>query len=177
MWSKLTYTKKCYALIAGLLIFFYVGYKMSFNDTLVLKEEISSKQEKLLWLKQKERELPALKAKMFEFEKAYAKNDSLSARDKLTSYISEFAEDNDCLVTEIPINSSFKNNNLRVQTNTFTVKGSFNKLLVLLNTLETKHKYLARVMSAQFYTVTDMRLKKRNLYLTIIAQSFEQGSS
>lgn len=177
MWNKLEYAKKCYLLLAGLLIFLYVGYQFSFSDTFVLLDGIKEKEQKLVWLKEKEKELPALKAKMQEFDKAYAKGDSLSVRDKLTAYISEFAEQNSCLVTEIPTNSSFNNNNLNVQTNTFTVKGNFNGLLTLLYTLETKHRYLAKIMSAKFYSVADLQTKKKNLYLTIITQSFEQKRS
>jgi hypothetical protein len=177
MLDKLNYTKKCYLILIGLVLFFYIGYQFSFSDTLELKNGISEKEEKLIWLKEKEKELPALKAKMKEFEKAYAKGDSLSVRDKLTSYISEFAEQNACLVTEIPSNTSFKNDNLNVQTNTFTIKGNFKELLTLLYTLENQHKYLAKIMSAKFFTLTDLQAKKKNLYLTIITQSFEQKRS
>jgi hypothetical protein len=177
MLDKLNYTKKCWLLIAGLVLFLYVGYQFSFADTFVLKGEITQKVEKLAWLKEKEKELPLLKAKMEEFEKAYAKGDSIPVRDKLTAYISEFAEQNYCLVTEIPGNSSFRNNDLKVQTNTFTVKGNFKELLTLLYTLETEHKYLAKIMSAQFYTVKDLQAKKKSLYLTIVTQSFEQKAS
>jgi hypothetical protein len=177
MLDKLSYTKKCYLLLAGLLFFLYVGYQFSFSDTFTLSNEIKEKEAKLSWLKEKEKELPLLKSKMEEFEKAYSKSDSIAVRDKLTSYISEFAEKNECLVTEIPTHSFFKNEGLNVQTNTFTIKGKFNDLLTLLNTLETKHKYIAKIMSARFYTITDMQLKKKSLYLTIITQSFEQKTS
>ncbi|MBK7816343.1 MAG: hypothetical protein IPJ60_01600 [Sphingobacteriaceae bacterium] len=162
---------------SGIGSLFYVGYQFSFSDTFALQDQIKEKEEKLAWLKEKEKELPLLKAKMEEFEKAYSKNDSLAVRDKLTAYISEFAEQNECLVTEIPNNSSFSNDDLNVQTNTFTIKGDFNNLLTLLNTLETKHKYIAKIMSARFYTVSDMQAKKKSLFLTIITQSFEQKTS
>lgn len=177
MLEKLSYNQKCMFLCVSMCLFFYVGYQFSFSDTFVLKSEIREKEEKLSWLKEKEKELPVLKAKMAEFEKAYANNDSSAVRDKLTAYISEFAEQNSCLVTEIPTNSSFKNENLKVQTNTFTVKGNFKDLLTLLYTLENDYKYVAKIMSAQFYAVKDLQAKKKNLYLTIITQSFEQKKS
>ena len=177
MFDKLDYKKKCYLLLIRIVLFMLIGYKFSFSDTFVLKNQIKEKEEKLKWLKEKEKELPILKAKMAEFDKAYAKNDSSAVRDKLTAYISEFAEENTCLVTEIPTNSSFKNENLKVQTNTFTVKGNFKDLLTLLYTLENDYKYIAKIMSAQFYTVKDIQAKKKNLYLTIITQSFEQKKS
>lgn len=174
MLDKLNYKQKCYLLFAGLFLFFVIGYKFSFSDTFTMMKEIDEKQEKLRWLKEKEKELPALKAKMAEFERAYSKSDSSAIRDKLTAYISDFAENNECLVTEIPVNSSFKNDNLNVQTNTFTVKGNFHNLLSLLYELENKYKYVAKIMSAKFYTIKDLQTKRKNLYLTMVTQSFEQ---
>ncbi len=174
MLEKLKYQQKCYLLFGGLVLFIFVGYKFSFSDTFTVMNEITEKQEKLRWLKEKEKELPALKAKMAEFEKTYSKNDSTAVRDKLTAYISDFSENNECLVTEIPVNSSFKNDNLKVQTNTFTVRGNFHNLLSLLYKLENEYKYVAKIMSAKFYTLKDLQTKKKNLYLTLVTQSFEQ---
>jgi hypothetical protein len=174
MLKQLSYNQKCYALVSGLLVFFFVGYQLSFSDTFKLMDEISTKEQKLQWLKEKEKELPALKAKMDEFNNAYSRGDSLAVRDKLTAYISDFADQNNCLVTEIPVNSSFKNNNLDVQTNTFTIKGNYQHLLVLLYKLENDYKYISKIMSARFYTTRDLQTKKKSLYLTLITQSFEQ---
>lgn len=174
MFERLNYKQKCYLLFAGLVLFFIIGYQFSFSDTFTVMNEITEKQDKLKWLKEKEKELPALKAKMAEFERAYSKNDSMAVRDKLTAYISDFAENNECLVTEIPVNSSFKNDNLKVQTNTFTVRGNFHNLLSLLYKLEGEYKYVAKIMSAKFYTLKDLQTKRKNLYLTMVTQSFEQ---
>jgi hypothetical protein len=177
MLEKLSYKQKCYLLFGGLILFFIVGYQFSFSDTFVLVREIHDKETKLQWMKEKEKELPALQAKMAEFERAYSKGDSTSVRDKLTAYISDFAEKNNCLVTEIPMNSSFKNDKLNVQTNTFTVKGNFFNLVALLYTLEYDYKYVSKIMSAKFFSVKDPHTKKKTLYLTLITQSFEQKSS
>lgn len=169
--------KKYYLILIGLVAFFYLGYQFSFSDTFELKEQIREKEKKLEWLKEKEKELPQLEAKMKEFESSYSKADSMGVRDHLTAFISEFAEKNACLVTEIPTNSSFKGDKLKVQTNTFTVKGEFKGLLKLLHQLEFEKKYLAKVMSVRFYSMKDMQSKRKNLYLTIITQSFEQERS
>jgi hypothetical protein len=174
MLNKLSYSQKCYLLLTALALFIIVGYKISFSDTFLLVSEIKEKEQKLEWLKDKEKELPSLKAKMEEFEKAYSKGDSTAVRDKLTAFISDFAEKNYCLVTEIPLNSSFKSDNLKVQTNTFTVKGSYNNLLSLLFRLENEYKYVSKIMSAKFFTIREAQTKSKNLYLTIITQSFEQ---
>jgi hypothetical protein len=177
MFDKLTYKNKCLALFGGFVLFMFIVYEFSLSDTLRLSDDIKEREQKLSWLKEKEKELPALKARMAEFEKAYSRNDSMAVRDKLTAFISDFAEKNNCLVTEIPVNSSFKNENLNVQTNSFTIKGNFNNLLTLLHRLENEYKYVAKIMSSKFYAVKDMQTKRKHLYLTIITQSFEQKNT
>jgi len=176
MLEKLSYRQKYCAVLCGLFLFFIVGYQLSFSDTFRLMDEIAGKEKKLQWLKEKEKELPGLKAKMKEFEQAYVA-DSMAVRDKLTAYISDFAENNNCLVTEIPLNSSFKNDKLLVQTNTFTVKGNFHKLLALLYKMEHDHKYVSKIMSARFFTSSDLPSRGKSLYLTMITQSFEQKNN
>jgi hypothetical protein len=173
MWAKLTYSKKSLAIVVGFILFMVFGYKLSFVKTFELKKEIGEKERKIAWLKAKEKEIPFLKAKMQLIEEAYS-NDSTSIRDKLTAYISDFAENNNCLVTEIPSYTAYKSENLNIQTNIFTVKGKFNDLLSLLMAVETKFKISAKLMSARFFSVKDMQTKRKSLYLTLVTQSFNQ---
>ena len=173
MRNRLDYNKKCYILFIGFGVFVLLGYKLSFADTFIIAAEIEEKEKKLKWLKEKETELPILKLKMTEFEKIYLKNDSTSVRDKLTGFISGFAEKNNSIVTEIPTSLTYINDNVKIQTNCFTVKGNFHNLIKLLYYLENEQKYLAKVMSSKFFSLNDYKTKKRNLYLSIITQSFE----
>lgn len=173
MWGKLTYPKKGLAIIVGFVLFMVVAYKLSFEKTFELKNEIKQKETKIAWLKEKEKEIPFLKSKMQLIEEAYT-NDSTSIRDKLTAYISDFAESNNCLVTEIPSYTAYKSESINIQTNIFTIKGRFNDLLSLLMAVETKFKVTAKLMSARFFSVKDMQTKRKNLYLTLVTQSFNQ---
>lgn len=174
MLEKLNYTKKSWMLLGGFVLFLLLGYQFSFKDTFTVLNEIKEKEQKLTWLKDKEKELPALKTKMHEFEKAYAKTDSIAVRDKLTAYISDYSDQHQCIVTEIPTNSFFKNDHLNVQTNTFTIKGEFKNLVTLVHQLEKDFNYLAKLMSVKFFSIKDMQTKRKTLYVTIITQSFEQ---
>jgi len=142
---------------------------------MTLLERIDQNETKLTWLIEKEKELPVLQKRMQEFEREYSVNDSISVRDKLTAYISDYAEKNKILVVEIPNNSFYKGTNLNVQTNSFTIKGNFKLLLVLLSELEKNFRYISKVMSARFYTTRENQNKSTALYLTVITQSFEQG--
>ena len=176
MFDKLTYQKKSFVLLGAFVLFIILGYKFSFHNTFTVMGEISEKAEKLAWLKEKESEIPFLKSKMALLEEAYT-SDSISIRDKLTAFISDFAENNGCVVTEIPSFSAYTSGNLNIQTNTFTVKGHFNELASLLMALESKFKVSAKVMSARFYSIKDMQTKRKNLYLTLVTQSFNQKES
>ncbi len=176
MWTKLTYSKKSLAIVVGFVIFMILAYKLSFAKTFELKKEIAEKESKIAWLKAKEKEIPFLKSKMELIEVVYS-NDSTSIRDKLTAYISDFAENNNCLVTEIPSYTMYKSENLNIQTNIFTIKGRFNDLLSLLMDVETRFKITAKLMSARFFSIKDMQTKRKNLYLTLVTQSFNQEES
>jgi Tfp pilus assembly protein PilO len=174
--DNLTYQKKSIVLLGAFVLFLILGYKLSFHNTFTVIDEISQKEEKLKWLKEKESEIPFLKSKMALIEEAYT-NDSTSIRDKLTAFISDYAESNSCVVTEIPTFTAYVSDNLYIQSNTFTVKGRFNELASLLKAIESKFRVSAKVMSAHFYTIEDMQTKRNNLYLTLITQSFNQKES
>ena len=170
--KNLNYKKKCYLLASGFLFVLYFGWNLSFSDTFTLASKIKDNEKKLLWLKEKEQEISLLQENNGDLEINRLQNDSGDVRDRLTAFISDFSEKNNCLVTEIPSNTSFQNASVRVQTNTFTVRGNFNKLVKLLNQVENDCKYIAKIMSASFSTATDARTKKKELFLTLITQSF-----
>lgn len=173
MWGKLTYKNKCIVICAGFLAFLLIGYRVSFSKTFELKSEIKEKETKLSWLKEKEKEIPFLQSGLDMIEEVCS-NDTGSVRDKLTSFISDFSEQNACTVTEIPVNSFYTNEGLAIQTNSFIIKGNFHNLLTLIFELEKTHKYNARIMSAQFYSNKDFQTKRKQLYLKLITQSFKE---
>lgn len=174
MFKSLTYKTKLSLLLITFLMVLFFAYQYSFSDTFRLIDEIERKEARLQWLKEKEREIPVIQASMKTFEKKFSSEDSSPVRDNLTGYISDYAEKNNCLVTEIPGNSFYKNNSLKVQTNMFTIKGTYRNLVLLLNLLETKFSFMSRIMSARFYSITNPQNKKTELFLTVITQSFEQ---
>jgi len=174
MWGQLTYSKKVYAITIGFVVFFVLAYFFSFNKTIQLYSDTTEKITKLEWLKEKEKEIPVLQAQMELLNKAYNSNDSSLIRDQLTSYISDFAESNNCVVTEIPEKSLYSNSSINVQTNKFVVKGDYNQLLTLFFNLEKEFNFRAKIVSAKFFSHKDMQTKKTNLYLTIIMQTFRQ---
>ena len=170
----MTYSKKVYTILGGFLLFMLLAYNIVFSKTIILFKENKIKQEKLIWLKEKEKEIPLLQSQMELLDKAYNSSDSSSIRDQLTAFISDFSESHGCTVTEIPEKSFYSSSQLNVQTNKFVVKGKFHQLLQLLNAVETNYNYTAKVVSAKYYSVKDLQTKQTNLYLSLITQSFRQ---
>ncbi len=174
MWQNLTYPKKVYAIIGGFFLFMILAYNIVFTKTFTLFKETKIKQEKLAWLKEKEKEIPVLQSQMALLDKAYNASDSSSIRDQLTAFISDFAEQNNCIVTEIPEKSFYSSSELNVQTNKFVIKGDFNHLLQLLHSMEKQYNYTAKVVSVKFYSTKDLQTKQTNLFLALVTQSFKQ---
>lgn len=177
MLTNLSYAKKCLVIALAFLVFLLAGYKLSFGKTMALRKEIGEKEKKIAWLREKEKEIPFLKSKMALVEKVYASNDSTALRDKLTAFISDFAVNNHCTVTEIPQHDHFNNGSIAVETNIFTVEGGFKELLSLEYELESRFRILARIMSVRYYSVKDLQSKRKNLYLTLVTQSFNQANA
>src|ERR1700741_3104335 len=107
MWNKLTYKKKVYTILGVFILFMLMAYNIVFSRTFKLYKETSASKQKLSWLKEKEKEIPALQSQMNLLDKAYNTADSSSIRDQLTAFISDFAEQNNCIVTEIPEKSFY----------------------------------------------------------------------
>jgi hypothetical protein len=174
MWQELTYSKKTAAIFGGFLLFLILAYVLSYSKTISLFKDAKIKQEKLMWLKEKEKEIPVLQSQMALLDKAYNSSDSSSIRDQLTAFISDFAEEHDCVVTEIPEKSFYSSSQLNIQSNKFVVKGRYNSLLQLMLNVETHYNYTAKVVSAKFQSIQDLQTKQTHLYLTLITQSFRQ---
>lgn len=174
MWQTLTYSKKVYAITVGFVVIMVLAYAIVFSKTVSLFKETKIKKEKLVWLKEKEKEIPLLQSQMALLDKAYNSSDSSSIRDQLTAFISDFAEQHECVVTEIPEKSFYSSSQLNIQTNKFVIKGKYNQLLQLLNAVEINYNYTAKVVSVKYYSIKDLQTKQTNLYLAMITQSFRQ---
>lgn len=175
--NKLSFPKKCLLALLCFVMSIALAYKLSFAKTIELRASTAEKEKKIGWMKEKEKELPALKARIALLEKAYREGDSTSVRDRLTAFISGYADDTHCTVTEIPTSKAYKASQLMVETNVFTIRGGFKELLQMEHAVEKEFGMMAKVVSARFYSVKDMQSKRRNLFLCLTTQSFRQLGS
>lgn len=175
---KLTTKNKYYALIVSLILFLFAFYKFSLSETINLLNLTNKNEEKLSWLKSKEKQIPFIKANLTKYENAYSGNELIFVREKLTKYISDFAnKNNGCIVVEIPVNNFINIENLIVETNAYTVKGNYHQLLKLLSEMELNFKYLAKIVNIRFFVSTDRNFNKKQLFITIITQTYRKNEN
>lgn len=171
MMKNFTYTKKCYLLFAGFLLFIIMAWKFSVSETFRHRSEIGEKEGRIQLLQNKEKDIPNLEYKVRQMETICKDADSVSVRDKLTAYISDFAENNNCVVTEIPGADIFNTKGNSIHTNSFTIRGNFKALLRLEQLVEQRFRTDAMIMSVRYFTLKNSQKKKKELYLTLITQS------
>ena len=172
--AQLSYSKKCLVLLAGFLVFTAGAWKLSFSKTLQLKQETDEKEKKISWLRKKEKDIPALEASMAKVEQLCQGPETVPLRDRLTAFISGFATSHGCTVTDIPAGLRFTEDQLYVETNLFTIEGRFSELLLLIHELEKTFGKTAGIASLRFYTTKQSPGKRKQLYLTLVTQSFHQ---
>lgn len=174
--KELSYKKKKLLLAVCCIFVAAFGYEFLFSEIMYLNREVESKEEKIQWLSDKESELPLLKLKMQEFEKIYHTTDTSEIRAQLMAYIANYTETGNCILVSMPKPAVFAGSNLIVQTNSFTLTGDFKSLLQLLSQIEKHFQFLARIVSAKFYTQKTGTEKMPSLYLAVVTQSFKKAS-
>ena len=92
MYSKYSYSKKVLMLFIAFVLFLFFAYHFSISKTITIINDINLKQEKLVWLKSKEKEIPFLQSQIAILDKVYTYKDSSSIRDQLTQFISDNSE-------------------------------------------------------------------------------------
>lgn len=93
-------------------------------------------------------------------------------REALLGKVGAYCNKNYTSLTELsnPIYSQFKD--FQIETNIFTIEGSFKKLLSFAYLLEQKHR-IGKLISIDFYSEEDYRTKEKKLYMTLYIQNLK----
>ena len=95
---------------------------------------------------------------------------SQSVHDFLISVLSKYCKENNTILKSFPETSTFTQGNFEIQTNSFTVQGSFVNLLQLVYLLEQKHR-TGKLSSVNFQSAKDMDSQKVVLTATVYLQT------
>jgi hypothetical protein len=169
-----TYRKKNKALLAAGVILLLLAYLLSIKRTIAVYREVSALAS--------ESELAAnAPAKAAALEKQLREIDDLlgtqhrtdDIQQSLLGTITEYCKEHNTVLREFPKTVYHEEKDLAVETNVFTVEGSFARLLRLVYLLEQESRS-GRISSAKFFMKKDPKTHTSALNVTIYLQNLKK---
>jgi hypothetical protein len=176
MWKKLTYKQRYYLLIAGLVIFFYLCYKMAIKETFIVRKECRQTEERLRQVKTAPQQILELEKKIAKIDRSI-RSDSIqdsNFHEMLLARISEYCTKNNIGIVEYPPLHSFSWNEITLETNAVIVQGNFIELLKMIYFIEQKAG-IGRVSGVDFYTYYERSRRRTYLRMKLYIQYILQN--
>jgi hypothetical protein len=173
--GKLTYKKRLYLLLGAGLFVFFLSYRIAIIETVKISKNLKDIREKLSQIETAPESIAILEKKIASINKMIGENlnDVPEFQKTLLDRISSFCNENSLVLREFPQVHSWTKQDYQFITCYASMEGSFIPLLKLLFDLET-HFVSGRMVSVDFYSNEDHRLKKRRLIMSIYIQTIKQ---
>lgn len=166
MFTGLSYKKKNKLLLAGTVLLLFIVYSFAVKKTVLLRSECKEMEATLEMAADAPVKAAMVQKKLDEMNALLGKEreeHGENTQEDLLGTVTGYCQKNNILLKEFPKALINKEKDFIVETNVFTVEGSFAKLLELVYLLEQKSK-IGKVASVQFKTRTDVKTKA--LFLT-----------
>lgn len=175
MFKNLTYKKKNQLLLIGTVLFLLIAYYLAFGKTISLYRDCSSMKEQLAAVADEPNRAVSLQKKLSELDLKLGGRQlsDTNTQQVLLNVITNYCRDNKTVLREFPRATSKPESDYLVETNFFTVEGSFVKLLELVYLLEQKER-IGRLASVLFMAKQDVRTKVLSLTATIYVQNVKK---
>lgn len=163
--------KKNKMLVFGFIVSLYVCYNLALSKTLFYRSQYKSNLEIEEGNLNNPRLLAQLKNKETEIDKwLLANNSNLSNfQNELLKQISEFSETYRLKVVDFKEPHRFMENKSVIENYTFSVEGSFNNTLIMLNKMENKHN-LGQVKHVSTQKKMNYKTNEDYLITTVVIQ-------
>ncbi|MBI4946046.1 MAG: hypothetical protein HY840_06560 [Bacteroidetes bacterium] len=165
MFKNLSYKNKNKLLLAGVVLLVFIAYSFVIKDTLVLYGDCADMTSKLEMASDAPVKAAMVQKKIDEMNGLLGthKEQGDEVQQDLLGTVTGFCQKNNILLKEFPKAIVNTEKDFTVETNIFTVEGSFAKLLDLVYLLEQKSR-IGKVASVRFLTRVD--IKTKTLFLT-----------
>lgn len=182
MFNGLTYKKKNKYLAVGVILFAIFSYKMAFQNTIAVYQNVQSLEEQLRQAEDAPQKVNALRQQMMSIDQVLGKGGAettLSAKSdtnvqqKLLGIVTDYCSKGDVVLREFPKTMQKTQDDYLVETNVFTVEGGFTKLLGLIYSLEQKSR-IGKIASVNFLSKKDFKTKSLTLTSTIYLQNVKK---
>lgn len=178
MLKSLSYSKKNKYLWIIATIFTIICYNFTLKKTIALVEEVSSLNKVISLAKNasENRENLQQQLRSIENQIGNSQNDSINIQQSILNLVTNYCFKNDLVLQEFPGALRQMEKSIVVETNYFTVRGDFIKLLRLVNLLE-HHVEIGKVTSSHFQSKRNSKTQKMELTVTVYIQNFKKELS
>jgi hypothetical protein len=173
MLKNLSYQKKYYLSLLSSVLLAIIIYQFAISKTISLYQKNQDLNTKLKEAVNTPAQLETIYKNLASLNKFIQSNQSDSAgsvHDALLGILSRYCKENGTLLKSFPETSFYTEGNFEIQTNTFTLQGSFVPLLRLVYLLEQKER-IGKVSSLNFQATKDYDSKKTVLPVTVYLQT------
>lgn len=176
MFKDLTYKKKNQLLLAGGILFLLFAWFMAFKPTFSLYANCNALELQLSEVADAPIHTAMLQKKLTEMDQMLGNRQltDTNTQQALLNLITHYCQSNKIVLREFPRTVTKQDNDYTVETNVFTVEGSFSKLLGLAYVLEQKER-IGKVASVLFHTRKDVRTKVLSLTASIYIQNVKKN--
>jgi hypothetical protein len=177
MFKDLTYKKKNMYLLAGVVLFAFLSYKMAFQNTLTAYREVCSLKEQLRMAQDAPKKINALQQQMISIERILGTGQraDTNVQQQLLGIVTDYCQKSNTVLREFPKTIQKTQDDYLVETNIFILEGNFTKLLRLIYLLEQKNR-IGKIASVNFLSKKDFKTKLPALTSTIYLQNVKKVS-
>lgn len=175
MMSNISYKKRLYYLLAGMLILVVVSYQLAIKKTIRLRGECVQLEQKIEAASDAPGNIKGIQNEITGLDKLISSGDTSNSdfRQLLLERTGEFCTANDISLKEFPTSSQTVKDDYIVETNTIVLEGAFSPLLEYCKALEQEYK-IGKVVSVEFSSKLDLTSKKNKLSLKVFIQNIKK---
>jgi hypothetical protein len=178
MFKNLTYEKKNKWLIVVAVVLALLIYSLFIKKTIASVNECSDLNRKMALATNAPAEIERIQNELVTLNSIIGsdKRSEIPVREDLLGFLTSYCQSSGIVLREFPQTEIKKDNDLQVETNTFTVEGHYVKLLQLVYQLEQKKK-IGNVSSVIYQAKKDNTTKRLILTVTIYLQNIKKQVS
>lgn len=173
MLKGLTYRKKNRLLAIGAVVLLLLTYLLSVSRTVDAYREVSGLEKRSEEAKNAPSKVSELERELKGIEKLFGTNQEGHVQQELLETVTGYCKTANTVLREFPRTVYHEEKDLVVETNVFTVEGSFRQLLKITYLLEEEKK-LGRISSVRYFTKKDPKTKVPALNATIYLQNINK---
>ncbi|MBA7543583.1 hypothetical protein ES705_35914 [subsurface metagenome] len=173
MFKNISEKQKFYLLIGTLVVVLFICFQVALKSTFAEIRKNKDLKTMALEAVNIPQQTALLKKQVVDLNNKYF-NENIRADDNheiILEKVSNLASGTNTSVTEYPARHIYQTMNLHVETHSIVLTGRFPDLLKVLYQLEV-HERVGRLVSLEYFTETDRKTRRRNLYSRIYIQNY-----